>query len=106
MQGGRGNLSKGGVVTLAVVGDAALHQDGTIAANTYGGGFTWNVGHGSGIITGKFDKSRKANTQQHGVNSHEIYVLFGATVRVIGCREDVYVGRLLESYSVQSVRVW
>ena len=83
MQGGRGNLSKGGVVTLAVVGDAALHQDGTIAANTYGGGFTWNVGHGSGVITRKFDKSRKANTQQSGISSHAILALFSTPARVI-----------------------
>src|SRR5437879_12009381 len=45
------------------MGNTALHQDTSIAANPYRSSLPWRPRH-RGAITCQFDKSRQANTQQ------------------------------------------
>src|SRR5207245_8793194 len=55
----------------------------TITTNTHGGCFTRRIGHGSGVITRKFDKRGKTDTKHAGVISLAILALLCPPARVI-----------------------
>ena len=63
MEGGRGDLGKSGKVALTVVGNAILHQDAPVPANTDCSRLlrrTGSAGHGPARV---FDKGGQADAQ-------------------------------------------
>src|SRR3954447_9203599 len=63
MKGCGHDLREGGKVTLTIMGNTALHQDTSIAANPYCSSLPWRPRY-SRAITCQLNKSRQANTQQ------------------------------------------
>src|SRR5436305_8414775 len=104
VEGDRGDLGKSGKVALAIVGNAILHQDAPVPANTDCSRLLRRTGSASHGPTCIFDKGGQADSEQLKTTFLAAFALFCAPACIVGQFEQPVKGDLVIAAIVLEAR--